>query len=78
MMISESIRIPVRVDSEMAELQRGGVGDGPDGGVRERRRAVPVQRAAGDRAHSWRPRPGLAVREDPRCEFLSSSEMAVL
>lgn len=60
--------MPVRIDSEVAELQRGGLGDGPDNGVRERRRTLPLQRAAGDRVHTWRSRARLAAREDPHCE----------
>lgn len=64
--LAEPIRIPVRVHRAMAELQRGGVGDGPDGGVRERSGAVPLQRAGGDHLYSRRPRTRFAARENSR------------
>lgn len=69
-MFSESPRISTRVDSEMAELQRGGVGDGPHSSFRERRSPVPVQRAGGDRVYAWRSRARLNARENANCMSL--------
>ena len=48
----------------MAELQRRGVGDGPDRGIRERRRPLPIQRAAGDSVPTWRSPPSVGDGED--------------
>lgn len=63
------MRLAFGVDSEMDELQWRGVGRGPDGGVRQRRRPLPVQRAGGHRVHSRRPGARVLAGEDVDCEY---------